>query len=360
MEAPERKRAVNVAQVGEFDEIIDVRSPSEFTEDHIAGAVNCPVLDDAARARIGTLYKQVSPFEAKKAGAALVARNIARHLEERFRDRPRGWRPLVYCWRGGKRSGAMAHILTQVGWDARTLEGGYRAYRRSVIADLEQLPARFRWRVVCGLTGTGKSRLLAALAARGAQVLDLEELAAHRGSVLGNLPDRPQPTQKMLESLIWAKLRSFDAATPVYAEAESKKIGLLRLPEALLAAMWAGDVIRLEMDIPGRVALLMEEYGHFLASPQLLQDKLDLLHRLYGATVIARWKDLAGRGEWRELVAELLQAHYDPAYTRSTGNHYPRHDAGLALRAASGTREEFLALAERAMLWHPEPRQAAA
>ncbi|HEX9179650.1 MAG TPA: tRNA 2-selenouridine(34) synthase MnmH [Burkholderiales bacterium] len=349
METPERKRAVTVAQLAGFDEIIDARSPSEYAEDHVPGAVNCPVLDDAERARIGTLYKQVSPFDAKKVGAALVARNIARHIEERFRERPRDWRPLIYCWRGGKRSGAMAHILSQIGWEARTLEGGYRAYRRAVIEELETLPARFRWRVVCGLTGTGKSRMLAALAERGAQVLDLEELAAHRGSVLGNLPDRPQPSQKMLESRIWGSLRRLDPARPVYAEAESKKIGLLRLPDALLCAMWAGEVIRLEMDVPGRVALLMEEYGHFLASPQQLQEKLDLLHRLYGATVIGRWKGLAAEGAWNELVAELLQTHYDPAYLRSTRSHYPRYDQGLVMQATSGSREEFLILANRAM-----------
>lgn len=359
MEAPERKRAVTVAQLGGFDEILDVRSPSEFAEDHVPGAFNCPVLDDAERARVGTLYKQVSPFEAKKAGAALVARNIARHLEERFRDRPKGWRPLVYCWRGGKRSGAMAHILAQVGWDAHTLEGGYRAYRRAVVADLETLPARFRWRVVCGLTGTGKSRLLSALARRGAQVLDLEELAEHRGSVLGNLPDRPQPTQKMLESRIWAGLNRLDPAVPVYAEAESRKIGLLRLPESLLAAMWAGDVIRIEMEVPGRVALLMEEYGHFLASPQLLADKLDLLRRLYGEAVIARWKELAARGAWQELVSGLLQAHYDPAYLRSTRSHYPHYDRGLVLHPAAGSPQEFLRLADQVLRWQPERQQAA-
>jgi tRNA 2-selenouridine synthase len=353
MEAPERKRVVTVAQLAGFDEIIDARSPSEFAEDHVPGAVNCPVLDDAERARVGTLYKQVSPFEAKKVGATLVARNIARHIEERFRDRPRTWRPLVYCWRGGKRSGAMAHVLSQIGWDARTLEGGYRAYRRAVVAELETLPARFRWRVVCGLTGTGKSRLLAALAERGAQVLDLEQLAEHRGSVLGNLPDRPQPSQKMLESRVWGALRRLDPARPVYAEAESKKIGLLRLPDALLAAMWAGDVIRLEMDMPGRVALLMEEYGHFIASPQLLQEKLELLHRLYGAPLIGRWKALAADGGWSGLVAELLQTHYDPAYLRSTRGHYPLYDRGLVLRAESVSREEFLMLADLAMQWNP-------
>jgi tRNA 2-selenouridine synthase len=359
MEAPERKRAVNVAQLGEFDEIVDARSPSEYAEDHVPGAVNCPVLDDQERARVGALYKQVSPFEAKKLGAALVARNIARHLDQRFRHRPKGWRPLVYCWRGGKRSGAMAHVLSEIGWDARTLEGGYRAYRRAVMADLETLPARFRWRVVCGLTGTGKSRLLAALAERGAQVLDLEELAAHRGSVLGSLPDRPQPAQKMLESLIWSRLRGFDPATPVYAEAESRKIGLLRLPESLLAAMWQGDVLRLELDVPGRVALLREEYGHFLASPQLLQEKLELLRRLHGEAVIGRWKRLAADQAWSELVAELLQTHYDPAYLRSTRGHYPRYDRGPVLRAASGSREEFLRLADQALRWEPERQQAA-
>jgi len=355
---PRSERLVTVAQLDEFDEIIDVRSPSEFAEDHVPGAINCPVLDDAERARIGTLYKQVSPFEAKKAGAAVVARNISHHLETKFRSRPKGWRPLVYCWRGGKRSGAMTHILSQIGWDAAQLEGGYRAYRRAVIEDLERLPGRFRWRVICGLTGTGKSRLLSALAQAGEQVLDLEDLAAHRGSVLGNLPDRPQPPQKMLDSAIWSRLRGFDAARPVFAEAESKKIGLLRVPEALLNAMWAGDVIRLEMDIPGRVSLLMEEYAHFLASPGLLADKLQLLRRLYGDAVIARWKSMAESQAWRELVTELLQKHYDPTYLQSTRSHYPRFDAGLVLRAKSGALDEYLALARRAAAWSPEAGRA--
>jgi tRNA 2-selenouridine synthase len=362
MDMPRLKseRLVTVSQLGEFDEIVDVRSPAEFAEDHMPGAINCPVLDDAERARIGTLYKQVSPFEAKRTGAALVAHNIARHLEERFHDRPKDWRPLVYCWRGGKRSAAMVHILSEIGWDAWQLEGGYRAYRRAVIEDLERLPARFAWRVVCGLTGTGKSRLLAAIQQAGEQVLDLEDLAAHRGSVLGNLPDRPQPSQKMLESAIWARLRTLDAGRPVYAEAESKKMGLLRLPDALLRAMWSGDVIRLEMDLPGRVALLMEEYAHFLASPRLIGDKLDLLRRLYGEAVIQRWKSLGEHGAWDELVRELLETHYDPSYLQSTLKHYRRYAAALVLRAQSGSPDEYLALARRATAWVPPGDQAAA
>src|SRR6266581_2092017 len=177
-----RLESVTVAQLDAFDEVIDVRSPAEFALDHVPAAVNCPVLDDAERAHVGTLYKQISPFDAKKIGAALVSKNIAQHIEERFRGRGQGWRPLVYCWRGGQRSAAMAHVLRQVGWDAATLEGGYRAYRREVMAQLDKTPQRFRFQVVCGATGSGKTRLLAALATQAAQVLDLERLARHRGS----------------------------------------------------------------------------------------------------------------------------------------------------------------------------------
>ncbi|HEV7821833.1 MAG TPA: tRNA 2-selenouridine(34) synthase MnmH, partial [Burkholderiales bacterium] len=192
---------VTVAQLADFDEIIDTRSESEFAEDHIPGAINCPVLTNEERVRVGTLYKQVSAFEAKKLGAVLVGRNIARHIETAFAQRPRGWRPLVYCWRGGGRSAALTHVLQEVGWHAARIEGGYKTFRRAVINDLAITPPHYRWCVVCGLTGSGKSRLLRALSQRGAQVLDLEALAAHRGSVLGNVPGAAQPAQKMFESL---------------------------------------------------------------------------------------------------------------------------------------------------------------
>src|SRR5262245_56914469 len=217
----QRANAVTVAQLDAFDDVIDVRSPAEFSLDHGPEPGNCPVLDDAERAQVGTMYKNVSPFDAKKTGAALVSRNIARHIDERFRGRRREWRPLVYCWRGGQRSASMAHVLREVGWDAARLEGGYRAYRREVLARLDAFPAGFRYRVLCGATGSGKSRLLEALAARGAQVLDLEALARHRGSLLGELPGESQPSQKMFDSLVWRTLRGFDAAAPVYVEAES-------------------------------------------------------------------------------------------------------------------------------------------
>jgi tRNA 2-selenouridine synthase len=320
-----------VAQLDEFDEIIDVRSPSEFAEDHIPGARNCPVLNDEERARVGTTYKQVSAFEAKKIGAALVSRNIAHHLEQEFVDKPRNWRPLIYCWRGGSRSGSMVEVFNRIGWRAERLDGGYKAYRRTVLEELKTLPGSLEYRVVCGLTGSGKSRLLQALKRAGAPVLDLEQLAAHRGSVLGNLPDEPQPTQKQFESDIWWALRHFSPGTPVFVEAESKKIGNVRVPDALIATMWQSPCIRLDVDSRLRVALLKEEYVHFLEDPKVLHQKLDFLVGIYGHETIARWKEMSERHEWDFFVHEILERHYDPAYTRSMRKHYPHYDECLAL-----------------------------
>jgi tRNA 2-selenouridine synthase len=314
-----------------FDTIIDVRSESEFAEDHIPGAISCPVLNDRERAEVGTLYKQQSPFDAKKIGAALVAANISRHLQAHFLDKPRSWRPLVYCWRGGERSGAMAHILSRVGWQVGRVQGGYKAYRRTVIAELGSLPARFDWRVICGMTGTGKSRLLRALQEQGAQVIDLEELAAHRGSVLGNLPDQPQPTQKMFESRLWSRLKSLSPERPVFVESESRKIGALRVPESLIGAMWASRCVVIDAPVAVRVALLKDEYAHFLADTETLNTQLDCLRPLHGNEVIGRWQALARGGAWDELTEDLLVRHYDPAYSRAIVAHYPQLPQALHL-----------------------------
>ncbi len=313
------------------DTIIDVRSPAEFTEDHLPGAISAPVLSDDERVRIGTLHKQSSAFDAKKAGAALVARNIARHLEEQFSGRPKNWRPLIYCWRGGQRSGAMTEIFNRIGWKAVQLEGGYKAWRRHVIDSLDALPARYRYRIICGVTGSGKSRLLRALDAEGAQVLDLEDIAKHRGSVLGNLPDAAQPSQKMFESLVLAKLSGFDAARPVFVEAESKKVGEVRVPEALMAAMRASPCLRVEMSTPLRVELLKDEYAHFIHNPQSLGTQLDCLTALHGRERIDAWKNLTAHGQWDEFVERLLVDHYDPAYLRGMGRNYAGFDAALPL-----------------------------
>lgn len=319
----------------EFDTVIDARTPSEFAEDHIPGAVSAPVLDDAERAKVGTLYKQVSPFEAKKVGAALVAANVARHIEANFSSYPKTWRPLVYCWRGGKRSGAMAHILREIGWQAVTLEGGYRAYRRHVVEQLAKVPARLEFLVVHGPTGSGKSRLLAALRSAGAQVIDLEQLAAHRGSVLGTLPGRPQPTQKLFESRLLASLQELDASRPVFVEGESKKIGQIHVPEALIERMRACECVRLETSLDTRVRLLLDEYRHFVADRAALEAQLDCLVALHGRERIAEWKRLAALGDWPEFVRRLLLEHYDPAYGRSSLRNFARLPQARVVRIAS-------------------------
>ncbi len=306
-----------LSQITEFDEVIDVRSPAEYAEDRLPGAISCPVLDDDERARVGTLYKQESPFAAKKIGAALVARNIAGHIERLLLDKPRDWRPLIYCWRGGQRSGAFTHILRQIGWDARRLEGGYKTWRRHIVEQLATLPDQFAYRVVSGATGSGKSRLLDALAAQGAQVLHLEQLAAHKGSVLGNLPDEAQPSQKMFESRLFLTLSGFDPEQPVFVEAESRRIGSVQLPDAMLKAIRSSPGLRIEASTTARVDFLLRDYDYFLVDPRWLIDRLDMLRGLQPNETVDRWTDLIQTGEFRALVGELLEQHYDPLYRRS-------------------------------------------
>lgn len=234
-----------LGRLDDFDAIVDARSPAEFAEDRLPGAVNWPTLDDGERQVVGTIYKQTSPFDARKLGAAMASRNIATHIERELADKARDWQPLVYCWRGGQRSGSLALVLGQIGFRVHLLAGGYRAFRKSVIAALETLPAALELRVICGTTGSGKSRLLAALAGAGAQVLDLEGLACHRGSVLGLAPGDEQPGQKAFETRLWHALRGLDPARPVFVESESRQVGRLRVPDALLQRMRAGACLRL-------------------------------------------------------------------------------------------------------------------
>lgn len=340
-----KSTSIDVSGLSGFDSVLDARSPAEYAEDHIPGAGSFPVLSNEERARVGTIYKQESPFAAKKLGAALVARNIADHVEKSFKEKEKSWRPLVYCWRGGKRSGAFAHILREIGWDAKTLEGGYKSYRRHVVERLADAPARLRFRVVQGVTGSGKSRLLAALAAAGAQVLDLEGLAAHRGSVLGTLPGRPQPSQKMFESLLLKELDAFDCHKEIFVEGESKKIGQLQIPDALIARMRASECVLLDTAGEARVALLLDEYRHFFADPASLHAQLDCLVGLHGRERVEEWKALAASGRWAELVERLLAEHYDPAYRRSAARNFPRLAEGPRVRVNAPDAAAFAAAA---------------
>ena len=312
---------VGVDAIAAFPDRIDVRSPAEFAHDHLPGAVNLPVLDDDERARIGVLYS-TSAFEARRLGAALVARNIAAMLDGALADKAREWQPLVYCWRGGQRSRALAHVLNEVGWRAMQLDGGYRAYRRHVVTQTETLPSRFQFVVLCGLTGSGKSRLLAALASKGAQTLDLEGLAQHRGSLLGEFPGAAQPSQKAFETGIVAALSALDAARVVFVESESKRIGRLQVPETLLGRIRRARSITLVAGLEQRVRLIKEEYESHLDDSVPLTQRLLPLTPVLGKETLKRWDELAHAKQWDALIGELLERHYDPLYARSLERHF--------------------------------------
>lgn len=320
-----------VARLAEFDAVIDARSENEYAEDRLPGAVNWPSLDNAQRHEVGTLYKQVSPFEARKRGASLVAANIARHIQQHVMDKPKGWKPLVYCWRGGQRSGALSLVLGQIGFNVTLVEGGYKAFRAAVLAELPALVQRLSYRVVCGPTGSGKTRLLQALEAAGAQVLDLEALASHRSSVLGLIPGQPQPSQKRFDTLVWEKLRSFDPARPVYVESESRKVGNVAVPEALIAAMRASACLRLDLPDEERVRLLLEDYDFFARDPELFCQRLEALVQLRGREQVRAWQAQVRAGDIEPVVRELLVKHYDPGYSGSTQRNFTQFGQARAI-----------------------------
>jgi len=305
-----------------LSQIIDARSPSEFALDSLPGAVNWPVLNDEERALIGTMYKQVNSFEAQKKGAGLVTANIARHIEEKVLELPRDWQPLIYCWRGGKRSGSLSTVLGAIGFKVLLLEGGYKAFRSAVIEDIPHCVEPLKFRVVCGPTGSGKTFLLHKLKDEGAQVLDLEEIAAHRSSVLGKIPGTSQPSQKAFETRLWFALNQLDSSRVIYVESESRKIGNLNIPESLIKKMRSSPCIDLQLDMAERVKLLLSEYHFFVEDSALFMQKLEALVPLLGKEVVSRWNTWIEGNETPKVVQELLSLHYDPAYSGSIKRNF--------------------------------------
>ena len=317
-------RLFHVADIPSFSAVIDARSPAEFALDHIPGAINCPVLDNEERAEIGTLYKQVGSFEARRKGAALVAQNLAEHLRSSFAQQPANWRPLVYCWRGGLRSGSMVTWLRLVGWDAQQLAGGYKAYRHHVVARLQQLIPQLQLRVLCGATGSAKTRLLHSVAAQGGQVLDLEGLARHKGSLLGNLPGVAQPSQKAFETQLLHAIEQLDLARPVFIEGESVKIGRVSLPLELVAKMRTAAVIEVCASVETRLEFLLHDYAYLGDDVPLLCQKLARMREQQSKASIAQWQAWAEAGALPQLFEALMLQHYDPQYQRSQSRHFSR------------------------------------
>ncbi|UWR04176.1 tRNA 2-selenouridine(34) synthase MnmH [Ruegeria conchae] len=300
----------------EFDTVIDVRSPAEFAEDHMPGAINLPVLNDEERARVGTMYVQQSPFLARKLGAALVFRSAAGHIENRLSHHEGDWKPLVYCWRGGQRSGSFGWMLQQIGWRAEVVEGGYRSYRRMVKQYLYDDALPYRLVALDGYTGTAKTDLLAHLRTLGVQVVDLEGLANHRGSLLGEMPGG-QPSQKAFESALTEALVELDETRPIVVEAESSKIGSLILPPSLWSALCSAPRIQINAPIEARTAYLVSAYDDILSDGERLRDRLSPLRFHRGHDVVDGWLDLIDAGDKRALTQALMEQHYDPAYAKS-------------------------------------------
>jgi tRNA 2-selenouridine synthase len=319
-------------QLDSFDTIIDARTEAEFDEDHLPAALNWPTLNNAQRIEVGTAYKQINAFEAKKRGAAMAAANISKHIDNFVMDKPRDWKPLTYCWRGGKRSGSLSLILSEIGFQVRIIDGGYKAFRAALVEDIPRLVEKLNFIVVCGPTGSGKTRLLQALSTISAsetqpapQVLDLEALANHRSSVLGVLPGLPQPTQKAYDTLVWDALRRFDPTRPVYVESESKKVGNVVVPVSLMDKMRSSTCLNLQLSMEERVALLMEDYDFFVKDTAFFCDRLEALVSARGRDVVKRWQALAQANDCETVVRELLIDHYDPVYFASMKRNFKNY-----------------------------------
>jgi tRNA 2-selenouridine synthase len=331
--------------------IIDARSPHEYAEDHVPGAVNLPVVDDAEFAEVGIRYK-TDPHAAYLIGAQHSFRNLSRHTVDLISHYMPSDRFLVYCFRGGKRSALWASNLRLIGFQVDVVPGGWKRYRNWVRESLAVLPQRFEYRVLCGPTNCGKTRLLQALARQGEQVLDLEGLAKHRGSLLGDLPGEPQPTQKFFDTLLLDALRRFDPARPVWVEAESRKVGRLLVPDELTAAMRRARAIHLVVPMPERVRHCREEYAHFALDPKAMVAKLAPLKQMVGGEEMARWQALADAGEVDELFERLMTTHYDPCYARSTTREFGPGDGANRLELAS-LQPDALADAARRLIASP-------
>ena len=340
------RMAIPLGTLGGFSTIIDARSEDEHALDHLPGAVNWPSLTNEERIFVGTMYKQLGAFDAQKHGAAMVAANIARHIQREVLTLPKSWQPLIYCWRGGKRSGSLSLVLGQIGFKVNLIEGGYKAFRAALVEDIPKRVAPLQFKVISGPTGSGKTRLLQALIVEGAQVLDLEDLACHRSSVLGHIPGQPQPSQKHFDTLVWQALRSFDPMRPVFVESESRKVGNLSVPESLMLAMRESPCFELQISLEERVALLMEDYNFFVQDHDLFCRRLDALVAIRGKAVVEAWKERVNTGHIEDVVRDLLVLHYDPTYASSMVRNFTQNAQAIACVADNRHAESLRKVAQ--------------
>ena len=301
-----------------FDTIIDVRSPLEFAEDHIVGAINCPVLSDLERQKVGTIYKKESSFKAKIIGSSLTAKNIAFHIENKFMEKKGSWQPLIYCWRGGQRSKAFSIVLSEVGWRTNQLKGGYKEYRNQVINFLDNIGPKLKITLISGKTGSAKTKILKSIENEGGQILDLEGLANHKGSLLGKIPDLIQPSQKFFESLIFNKIQNLNLKDKIYIEAESSKIGNIHIPKSIWKKMIKSPRIEISANVELRAKFLVSDYDYMCNNPTLINPIIKGLKNRLSKELFDEWTNLIDRKKWFDLTKSFLENHYDPSYSSNT------------------------------------------
>ncbi|HET7792491.1 MAG TPA: tRNA 2-selenouridine(34) synthase MnmH, partial [Rhizobacter sp.] len=347
--AAPRPADLDVQDWAAYDLIIDARSPREFSDDHIPGALNLPVVVDDEYAAVGTLHR-TDTHAAYLLGVQQALRNIADDIAEHIAPLPRHARILVYCFRGGKRSELWSSALRIIGFKVDVLRGGWRNYRRWVREGLDTLPRNFRFKLVAGPTGVGKTRFLAALRTLGEQVIDLEGIAHHRGSVLGEVPGEPQPTQKQFDSDLLAQLRLLDPDRPVWLESESKRIGRVQLPVSLFEAMQTSPVVLLGAPMASRVQLWHDEYPNLAADPKRVVSLLGALadtKMLVGNKEFAAWEQLAASGDTRELFARVMEHYYDPLYGRSLARDFHHFEQAVRIELDDLSMDGMIAAAKR-------------
>lgn len=294
---------------------VDVRSPSEFAEDHLPGAVNVPLLNDEERAVIGTLYKQQGPHAARERGLELTAHRFPGMVSTIARA-AQGKPILVYCWRGGLRSKTVTSILDLTGHPALQLVGGYKAFRGAVAGYFTPFTPRSPLVVLHGMTGIGKTTLLGKLKERGAAVLDLEGLACHRGSAFGQLGLKQELTQKRFETLLWDALRKAPAGAPLILEGESERIGRVSLPGDFYQTMAAGIRVWCSASLATRVRRLIGEYGR----AEYAEEMAAALQRIRKKLGGKRCDELAGnleRWELEPFMSGLMVDYYDKVYYKN-------------------------------------------
>jgi len=287
--------------------LVDVRSEGEFEAGHIRGAINIPLLNNEERILVGTDYKQKGQLEAIRTGFRLVGPRLNQVIDKTLAIAPTK-SILVHCWRGGMRSSNFGDFVNMAGIETHILTGGYKAYRHKA---LETLALPFRFKVVGGCTGSGKTDILHALANAGEQVLDLEGLAHHKGSVFGGLMMPAQPTTEQFQNNLFEEILMLDVSKPIWIEDESVAIGHVFLPESIWRTLNTSPIIEIDVARDIRVGRLVKEYGH-ADRPSFLKAMEKITKRL-GGQHFAAAKEKLEKDDMASVI-DILLTYYDKAY----------------------------------------------